>query len=405
MRILFISPTSPFEGIGGIERYLTNLLNYAKLIPDQNIYLLTNTTKEERVEKLGNITIYHTKCMILSASQETQQREVSKKAQQFSATVTDIITKQSIEIICAENFHIAAPAAFNILLHQAAGLNKVPVVLQLHSFARSEIERELVNQLLWSKIICVSKSVVGDCFRKGADIDLLKTSYLGVDVSEFNTTITSAETLKSSLGLSESTKIVMTASRILLGHNHILKEKGIINLIQAFSKISPRYPELRLLIAVGRTTADWKNEFEAALLMLRGYLKLNNVESRTIVRQFELDEMPSVYRGADIFALPSENETFGQVFIEAMASGLPVIGTNVGGIPEIISDGYNGFLVTPDDTTMLGQRLELLLKDNDLREQFSDRGLRTVEANFTASKQLASFFALLQSVLSNPTSA
>ena len=55
--------------------------------------------------------------------------------------------------------------------------------------------------------------------------------------------------------------------------------------------------------------------------------------------------MPKVYAGADIFVMASENETFGQVFTEAMAAGTPVIGTNVGGIPEIISENKTGFLI------------------------------------------------------------
>ena len=83
--------------------------------------------------------------------------------------------------------------------------------------------------------------------------------------------------------------------------------------------------------------------------MLSGYLKVHHIESQTILKIFDLDEMPSVYKGADMFVLPAEmNETFGQVFIEAMSCGIPVIGAQTGGIPEIISDSYNGFLVPPD---------------------------------------------------------
>ena len=272
-------------------------------------------------------------------------------------------------------------------------------MLQLHSFAKTELQEELVNSLHWSQISCVSKSVAGDCFHKGADIDLLSTAYLGVNTKEFNPTIDKMDSLRMKLNLKPQDRIILTATRILLGGRNILKEKGVINLIQAFSKLSARHNDLHLIIAIGRSTNTLQNEFKSAMEMLEGYIKLNNVEVRTHMELFSLEEMPSVYKAADVFVLPSENETFGQVFIEAMASGVPVIGTNVGGIPEIISDSYNGFLVAPDDSTMLEQKIELVLKDKDLQKKFTSRGITTVHEKFDFEKQLMSFFNSLEDII------
>jgi len=93
--------------------------------------------------------------------------------------------------------------------------------------------------------------------------------------------------------------------------------------------------------------------------------------------------------------LPSENETFGQVFIEAMSSGTPVIGTKVGGIPEIISDSYNGYLVPPNDVSALAQRIEKLIKDRQTADKFRRAGIKTIGAKFTLEKQLGNFIAML----------
>jgi glycosyltransferase involved in cell wall biosynthesis len=106
--------------------------------------------------------------------------------------------------------------------------------------------------------------------------------------------------------------------------------------------------------------------------------------------------MPDVYRGSDIFALPSENETFGQVFVEAMSCGLPVIGTKVGGIPEIISDSYNGYLIPPNDPSILAQRIEKLLNDNGVRDSFIRAGIKTVAEKFTSEKQFLDFNTMLE---------
>ncbi len=395
MNILIISPNSQYESIGGVERYLLNLINYSKERTDNNIFMLLMTTGEDRQEKVGNVTIFHHSSLNLPMNKTALQKEISKKARLFSSKVEEIINKNNINIICAENFHIGLPPAYSILLHLTAGLKNIPLVLQLHSFAKTELQEELVNSLLWSQISCVSRSVAGDCFHKGADIDLLSTAYLGVNTKEFNSDLKETKTIKMKLGLKPEDRIILTATRILLGGKNILKEKGVINLIQAFSKLSSYEKDLHLVIAIGKSTNTLQNEFNAAMQMLESYIKLNNVEDRTHVELFKLDEMPEVYKAADVFVLPSENETFGQVFIEAMASGVPVIGTNVGGIPEIISDSYNGFLVTPDDSTMLEQKLELILNDKELQEKFKTLGITNVHENFDFEKQLKEFFESL----------
>ena len=195
-------------------------------------------------------------------------------------------------------------------------------------------------------------------------------------------------------------KIVLIATRILHGRKNILNEKGIINLIQAFSKLSPRYSNLRLLIAVGKPPDNLKDEFDQAYEMLLGYIKLHNIEAKTIVKMFKLNEMPEVYGGSDVFVLPSENETFGQVFIEAMACGLPVIGTKVGGTPEIISDSYNGYLIPPNDSSILAQMIEKLINDRSTRNRFIKAGIKTVEDKFTLEKQLFNFMKTLEETVS-----
>ena len=400
MNILFISPNSPFESIGGVERYIVNLTNYCKNQSQGKTVLVLPTYKESSIEETGNLVTYFDENIALSKN--ISGKEISEKARSFSKTVENIIIKHKIDIICAENFHVGLPPAYSLLLNMVAGLHKIPLVLRLHSFAATELKVELVNQLMWNKISCVSKSVAGDCFQKGADINLLSTDYLGVNINEFNKNTKTQHQLRSNLNLLPENKIILTATRIIHGKKNILQEKGVINLIQAFSKLSPRYPKFRLLIAVGKPPDNLKAEFDQAYEMLLGYLRLHNIEKESIVKMFKLNEMPEVYGGSDVFVLPSENETFGQVFIEAMACGLPVIGTNVGGIPEIISDSYNGYLIPPNDSSILAQMIEKLINDRSTRNKFIKAGIKTVEDKFTSEKQLCSFLKMLEATASNP---
>lgn len=402
MNILFISRNSPFESIGGIERYIDNLIAYyeIKVKLTSQLYLMLPTIKESYLEKKGNVTIFYENSLFLSRSTQAAKKEISRKAQLFSEKVAEIIKEHKVNIICAENFHTDLPPAYSLLLNMVTMSLKIPLVLQLHSFATTELQTELINQLKWDRISCVSKSVAGDCFQKGTDINYLSTHYLGVNTEEFKIDEDKVHTLKNKLSLIPNCKIILTATRIIRGKKNILREKGIINLIEGFSKLAPRYPNLRLLIAIGKPPENLSAEFNIAYEMLLGYIKLHNVESQTILETYTLHEMPDVYRGSDIFVLASENETFGQVFIEAMSCGLPVIGTKVGGIPEIISDSYNGYLIPPDDSSILAQKIEVLINNKLTRDSFIKAGIKTVQEKFTSEQQFASFNKMLEEVSS-----
>jgi L-malate glycosyltransferase len=81
-----------------------------------------------------------------------------------------------------------------------------------------------------------------------------------------------------------------------------------------------------------------------------------------------IEELISV---CDLFLLPSTQESFGLAALEAMASGVPVVASNIGGIPEVVQDGVNGYLFNPYDVDGMAQAAIKLLSDKALHEQFS----------------------------------
>jgi glycosyltransferase involved in cell wall biosynthesis len=149
---------------------------------------------------------------------------------------------------------------------------------------------------------------------------------------------------------------------------------------------------LVLLIAVARAPKKFKEQFQRALDKLNGYIQLNNLTGRVICKEFNLEDMPYVFDGADLFVLASENETFGLVYIESMACGTPVIGTNIGGVPEVITDNYDGFLIEPNNPSMLTQRMEKLLYDGATRKEFIKNALKTVRRKFSTERQFGLLF-------------
>ncbi|MEK7186156.1 MAG: glycosyltransferase family 4 protein [Patescibacteria group bacterium] len=400
MNVLFISPNSPFESIGGVERYVLNLINYFKVKKDIKTFLILPTSGKSHNAKDGNMTIYYDNNLSIPRRKRIAS-DIAQKAQGFSDLVENIIKTHKIDVICAENILFGTPAVYSLRLNMITALHKIPLMLRLHMYPESPLQIELTNQLMWDHVSCVSRSVAGDCFQKGTDINKLSTDYLGVNTLDFNQTSDPKFSLKKELGLAEDVRIVLTAGRIITGSKNMLKEKGIINLIEAFSRLSPRFPKMRLLIGVARASENLKDEFANAYEMLIGYIKIHNIEDKTIVKMFELDQMPNIYRGSDVLVLPAEkNETLGQIFIEAMACGLPVIGAKTGGMPEIISDGHNGFLVAPSDPSLLAQKIEKILNDEAIREKFIKAGHKTIAEKFTAEKQFTGFHKLLKGIVS-----
>ncbi len=109
-------------------------------------------------------------------------------------------------------------------------------------------------------------------------------------------------------------------------------------------------------------------------------------------------EWRALYEDADVFVLPTHREAFGLVFMEAMAAGLPVVGSRLNAIPEMVTHGETGLLVTPGDREGLAQVLQALIDDPALRRRMGSAGRRFAERRFDAQTNFQQLDALFQKV-------
>lgn len=109
-----------------------------------------------------------------------------------------------------------------------------------------------------------------------------------------------------------------------------------------------------------------------------------------------------LYSQADIFVLPTLREAFGIAYVEAMAAGLPVIGSRVGAAPEIVTED-TGFLIAPNDPRALAARIEALLDDSELRRRFGDNGRARARRLFDVKVHLERLRGLFKDVAAEPT--
>lgn len=113
-------------------------------------------------------------------------------------------------------------------------------------------------------------------------------------------------------------------------------------------------------------------------------------------------DVPSIMAACDVFVLPSYREGTPRVITEAMASGLPVVSTDIAGIPEQVADGESGYLIRPGDVDALANRLERLIDSRERRQSFGRAGRDRVE-RFSATQMLEDLDAVYRDLLSSAT--
>ncbi len=143
-------------------------------------------------------------------------------------------------------------------------------------------------------------------------------------------------------------------------------------------------PKSKIIISISRRV--YKNGLdilEKAFEIVKK--KFPDAELR-ILDKTPFDQIPQELWRADIFVRPSRSEGLGTAFLEAMAAGLPIIGTPVGGIPDFLKDGETGLFAKVDDPKDLAEKIELLFADKALREKLIKNGLKLVEEKYQWSK-------------------
>jgi glycosyltransferase involved in cell wall biosynthesis len=172
----------------------------------------------------------------------------------------------------------------------------------------------------------------------------------------------------------------------------LIERKGQHYLINAFAalKHTTRQPVHLTLVGTG--------DFESQLRSIAKDLDLR--DSITFKGFVPREIMPEVYRDADIFVLPSQSEGMSIALLEAMASGLPLVVTNTGGVKELVEDQENGLIIPWADTDALSQALKDLVEDPGKRKEFHRKNLVKVKSfswDTIVEQYLSLFYKLVES--------
>jgi glycosyltransferase involved in cell wall biosynthesis len=168
--------------------------------------------------------------------------------------------------------------------------------------------------------------------------------------------------------------------------------KGTDILLAAIPLVLQQNPDILFELIGNDPGNDYQTRFKAE--------NLEPVLQKVIFRgKVNNEALSQAYRACDIFVAPSRYESFGLIFIEAMSYGKPVIGCNVGGVPEIIKDNYNGLFAEAGDAQNLADKIIQLVSNDDLRKQMGLNARKTVEDKFTGDRLAANSLAYYNKII------
>lgn len=284
----------------------------------------------------------------------------------------------------------------------AARMRKIPVVYTKHGQVRTPDRRgiassqagpftRLVNRVatrvLADRVIAVSDRVRKELEDSGIQPSMITVIPNGIDLSPYRQKAKRTSKAKAADADAQGKRsfLIGTVARLS-------PEKGIDTLLDAAKIVVTSYPSARFVIA---GTGPLERELAQ---------KVRDLRLENCVRMVGfVDNVPGLFSGLDLYVLPSDTEGIPLALLEAMAAGLPVVATRVGGVPEVVVDGVTGFLVPPRQPKALAQAIVRLLVDPDLAKSMGASGRERAESMFDARVTAERTVQVYRDVLASKT--
>jgi glycosyltransferase involved in cell wall biosynthesis len=277
--------------------------------------------------------------------------------------LAEIVQKHSIEIIHA---HHRTAGFFAECIFR--GLH-VPYVISIHdTWPRAPFKK--FHGKFFRRLIAVSKFIKGEMEKQfGFSPERIRVIYNGVDPAAFEQArYAEAAEFKKKFGIKDEIVLSLIA--------RVTKAKGHYILIEALRMV-PHGLKYKCLI-VGEGKERRRLEQLAARYGLSEKVRFSGFEAN----------IPAVLRASDILLLPSYQEPFGLVVVEAMLSRTAVIASGSGAIPEIVTHDQDGLLFPAGDASALARSIQLLVADEGLRQRLGEEGYRTAHRRFLLTRMV-----------------
>ncbi|QDP40365.1 glycosyltransferase family 4 protein [Radiobacillus deserti] len=270
--------------------------------------------------------------------------------------------KHTLEQFKPTLIHIATPINIGLYGLHYGKKNGIPMVASYHTNFDDYLEYyhlSLLNKLLWKymhwfhrsfdKVFVPSKSTKEKLLQNQIH-DNIELWGRGVNHQMYTPNKRSSEVVKAKYQIKEK--------NLILYVGRIAPEKDIHIVLETFYSLPEHIRKDAHLIIVGDGPLfDTLSEQHQEQITWTGFM--------------EGEQLAEVYASSDVFLFPSPTETFGNVVLEALSSGLPVIGANAGGVQHLVKEGKTGFLCEPKKVNQFARQTSILLENSDLRSAFS----------------------------------
>lgn len=253
---------------------------------------------------------------------------------------------------------------------KSEGFRKVNInekfMLEFNAFLRSS-EKRLMKRA--DALIAVSQYTKKELTEfYNISEEKIHVIYNGVDVEKFKPPSRSKADLRRELGLVPDRRMILFVGRLY-------SRKGLPTLLQTAREVVKDFTDAQFVISGG----GFKQNEEKLRKLARQQRIEDNV---SFVGYFPDEKLPDLYAAADVFVLPALYENFPFAILEAMSTGLPVVSTRVGGIPELVIDKQSGLLTEPGDYEQLADVITRLLQDSSFAEELGRKARQLVEEKF-----------------------
>ncbi|MEW6171114.1 MAG: glycosyltransferase family 4 protein [Candidatus Omnitrophota bacterium] len=348
MNILFI--TTHFN-YGGITSYILSLAKGLKK-NGHNVYVASSGGDCQ--DNLKEIGVTHITIPIKT------KNELNPKVFLSFLKLKKIVKEKNIDIIHAHT------RVTQVLAEFIFKFTRIPYVVTCHGFFRPSFHRLRFG--CWGKkTIAISQQVKDHLINDfKLPLDKIILIHNGIDLERFSLQ-TDTTQAKQEFGLKKDVVIGLIA--------RLSQVKGQDILIVAVQKVIARFPYVQLLlVGEGKTKKD--------LIKLSKNLNLE----KNIIFMPSVSDTNKVLAAIDIFVLPSIQEGLGLALMEAMAKGIAVVGSRVGGIITLIKDNQNGLLVEPKDIEGLSEAIIKLIEDKTLAKTLGQNARSFIEKEFSLTQ-------------------
>jgi glycosyltransferase involved in cell wall biosynthesis len=305
----------------------------------------------------------------------------------------DYIYEFNPDVIHCHNMHYFSEVHVRTL-QQIAKDRNIPLVLTAHNVWDDLLFLELTLKVKWAHIIAVSHYIKKELIGAGCNDRKITTVHHGIDTDKFKASINTRK-LRNKYSQLKDRRIIFHPARIGLA-------KGCDVTLKALKLVKERFPKVLLIMAGTKNIIDWGANQQKDIAYLVGLVKTFRLEKHVLFDSFTLDEMAQLYGVTEVCMYPSSvGEPFGLTMLESLSASKPMIVTDAGGMPEIIQDGINGFVIPVRDFESLASRIIQLLANERLRQRFGYTGRRMVLSHYTKEIVTKNNVEVYKNVLQN----